>query len=395
MRLRTDSTGFILLLGALAALPPLSIDMGLPAFGSLQATLGVSSAQAALTLSTFMFGFGLAQIVVGPLSDRYGRRPVMLTGLALYALTGLGCALAGTIEVLLGFRFLAGLAAAASSTLALAVARDLFEGHDARVKLSAIATVTTVAPMIAPTLGGLALTFGGWRFIYALLCAAGLIQFVMTWLLLRETRAPQVGARLNIIGRYAAVLRVHRTVGYAAVNAFGSAGMFSFIAISSLVLMGDLGASVGLFGALFAFTSAGFMVGAQINAAMARRRVRQSVPLAIALWVAPLAAIGILAVVYSGQARIETFVPCILLYCICRGLGNPNATHAAMEHVAAHAGTAASLLGCAQMLGAAIAGAIVANLHPFLGPQAVGWGMLVFSLAALGAWRWAERPSRG
>lgn len=316
--MRTDSFAFIVLLGALAALPPLSIDIGLPAFAYLEAGLGVSAAQAAWTLSIFMAGFGLAQIVVGPLSDRFGRRPVMLTGLALFTASGLGCALAPSIEVLLGFRLLAGIGAAGSSTLALAVARDLFEGHDARVKLSTIATVTTIAPMIGPTLGGLLLIFGEWRFIYAFLAAAGVVQFALAYVLLAETRPPQVGAKIAILGRYAAVLRVRRTVGYALVNGFGSAGMFAYIAVSSVLLMGDMGASVWLFSVLFATTSGGIMLGAQINAALARRRVRAQIPLAIAQYAAPVASLAGLVVLATGPT-LATFVPTVVAFCVCRG----------------------------------------------------------------------------
>ncbi len=391
--MRTDSLGFIIILGALAALPPLSIDMGLPAFGSLQQSLGASAGQAALTLSVFMAGFGAAQIVVGPLSDRYGRRPVILSGLALYAFSGLGCALAPSIQILLSFRLIAGLAAAASSTLALAVARDLFEGDNARVKLSAIATVSTIAPMIAPTLGGIVLAVGDWRFIYALLGTAGVIQFCLVWRLLSETRPPQPGSRINIIGRYGAVLRVRRTVGYALVNACGSAGMFSYISASSAILMGRMGASTFLFGLLFAATSGGIMLGARINAALAHRRVRPAIPLAIALTAAPLAALAGLLLLLAGYVQIETFVPPVILFCVCRGLTNPNATHAALEQVASHAGTAASLLGCAQMLGGALAGAAVAASAPMLGIYSTSIGMLVCSSAAFLTWRWVETPA--
>ncbi len=390
--MRTDSFAFIVLLGALAALPPLSIDIGLPAFGYLKAGLGVSAAQAAWTLSIFMAGFGLAQIVVGPLSDRFGRRPVMLTGLALFTASGLGCALAPSIEVLLGFRLLAGIGAAGSSTLALAVARDLFEGHDARVKLSTIATVTTIAPMIGPTLGGLLLIFGEWRFIYAFLAAAGVVQFALAYVLLAETRPPQVGAKIAILGRYAAVLRVRRTVGYALVNGFGSAGMFAYIAVSSVLLMGDMGASVWLFSVLFATTSGGIMLGAQINAALARRRVRAQIPLAIAQYAAPVASLAGLVVLATGPT-LATFVPTVVAFCVCRGLANPNGTHAAMERVPNHAGTAASLLGCVQMTSAAIAGGVVAALHPLVGSTATGIGMLGCSLASLAVWLWVERTA--
>ena len=173
MALRPQSLAFTFLIGALAALPPLSIDLGLPALTLLQSGLGATPAQAALTLSLFLAGFGVAQLAMGPLSDRYGRRPVMLAGMTLYALAGLGCALAPNIDALLGFRLLEGIGAAGGTTLAKAVVRDRFDGQAGRIKMSQVSMVITIAPIIAPTLGGLLLLFGEWRLIYAVLALAG------------------------------------------------------------------------------------------------------------------------------------------------------------------------------------------------------------------------------
>ncbi len=194
MALRPTSVAFTFLIGALAALPPLSIDLGLPALTLLQQGLGASAAEAALTLSLFLAGFGVSQLFMGPLSDRYGRRPVMLGGLSLYALGGLGCALAPTVHALLAFRLLEGVGAAGGTTLAMAVVRDLFEGQAGRVKMSQVSMVITIAPIIAPTLGGLLLAFGEWRFIYAVLAAAGVMLVLAVAFGLRETRPPVPGA---------------------------------------------------------------------------------------------------------------------------------------------------------------------------------------------------------
>jgi DHA1 family bicyclomycin/chloramphenicol resistance-like MFS transporter len=208
MALRTHSVAFTLLIGALAALPPLSIDLGLPALTLLQASLGATPTGAALTLSLFLAGFGASQLVMGPLSDRYGRRPVMLTGMVLYAASGLGCALAPSIEVLLALRLLEGVGAAGGTTLAMAMVRDCFEGQAGRIKMSQVTMVITIAPIIAPTLGGLLLlAFDSWRVIYATLALCGTALALAVWQGLAESRPPLPGARLNLIGRYAAVFR--------------------------------------------------------------------------------------------------------------------------------------------------------------------------------------------
>lgn len=385
-----DSLTFTLLLGALATLPPLAIDMGLPALALIQASLAASPEQATLTLSVFLIGYGLAQLLVGPLSDWLGRRPVMLGGLALFALAGAGCALASSIGLLLLFRVLAGIGAAGSTALAMAIVRDLFEGQAARVRFSAVATVMSVAPMIAPTIGGLMLLLGGWRFIYSLLALAGLALLGVVWAGLPETRPPGQGARFDLVGRYRAVLRQRRTMAYVTINALGFGSLFAFIAVSSVVLIERMGASVALFGLLFAMTSGGILLGNSCNTLLARRNVAQFWPLAVGLWVAPVAALAASLVLLAGLARLASFVPFIVLICFCRGLVSPNATHAGLEPVPNHAGVAGALMGCSQMLVGSLSGGLVAALLPALGPLAVTLAMLGFNIAALVIWRRVE-----
>jgi DHA1 family bicyclomycin/chloramphenicol resistance-like MFS transporter len=391
MRIRPESLAFTILLGSLAALPPLSIEMGLPALGLLETSLQATASQATLTLSLFLTGFAVAQLAAGPLSDEYGRRPVMMGGLMLYAVSSLCCAAAPSIGVLLGFRLLAGVGAAGATTLALAVARDVFEGHAARVRMSSITMVITIAPIVAPTLGGLMLSLGGWRFIYGLLAASGCLLLLLVAGLLPETRPPQTGTRLDIAKRYGAVLRQRRTMGYAVVAAMGSGSLFAFIANSPNVLMEHMGASAGLFGVLFAITSAGILLGSSFNSLLAHRRVRPTVPLLLGMVLAPCSGIGASIFLLLGVERLETFVPFIVLTGFCRGLVNPNCTYAALEPVPNHAGSASALIGCGQMLMAAASGALVAAMYPWLGPLAITLAITGFGLAALIGWIAVER----
>ncbi len=391
MALRPTSLAFTFLIGALAALPPLSIDLGLPALGLLQDALDTTHAEAAATLSLFLAGFGVSQLFMGPLSDRYGRRPVMLAGLTLYALAGLGCALAPNIEVLLGMRLLEGIGAAGGTTLALAVVRDSFDGQAGRVKMSQVSMVITIAPIIAPTLGGLLLVFGEWRLIYAVLSVAGALLVLAVTLGLAESRPPAPGARLEMAQRYLAVFRFRRTMGYVLVNTLGSGGLFAFISASPLVLMDTMGVSTGMFGVLFAVTSGGILVGSTINSRLAQAGVRPTVPLGIGLAVMPLAALGATLFLWAGVVRVETFVPFIVLAGICRGVSTPNATHAALEPVPHHAGVTSALMGCGQMLCMALSSVIVGSLYPELGPLAVTYAILGFGGTAFLAWLVVER----
>ena len=395
MALRPQSLAFTFLIGALAALPPLSIDLGLPALTLLESSLGASHTQAALTLSLFLAGFGLSQLVMGPLSDRHGRRPVMLAGMALYALAGLGCALSTSIEALLAFRLLEGIGAAGGTTLAMAVVRDSFEGQAGRIKMSQVSMVITIAPIIAPTLGGLLLLlFHDWRVIYATLALAGAALVVSVWFGLAESRPPLPGARLDLLGRYAAVFRHRRTMGYVLVNTLGSGGLFAFIAGSPMLLMGTMGVSTAVFGLLFATTSSGILLGSTINNILARRGVGARAPLAVGLSLAPLAALGAALVAGAGIVSVATFIPFVVVVGICRGLTTPNITHAALEPVPHHAGVTAALMGAGQMLCMAVASVVVAEMHDDFGALGVALTMLGFLSAGLVSWLLVERATR-
>ena len=395
MALRPQSVAFTFLIGALAALPPLSIDLGLPALTLLQSGLGATPTQAALTLSLFLAGFGASQLVMGPLSDRYGRRPVMLAGMTLYALAGLGCALSPTIGLLLAFRLLEGIGAAGGTTLAMAVVRDRFDGQAGRIKMSQVSMVITIAPIIAPTLGGLLLLlFHDWRVIYAALAVAGAVLVAAVWWGLDESRPPVPGARLDLLGRYAAVLRLRRTMGYVLVNTLGSGGLFAFIAGSPLLLMGTMGVSTAVFGLLFALTSSGILLGSMINNILARRGVGARAPLAVGLSLAPLAALGAALVAGAGIVSVPTFIPFVVVVGICRGLTTPNITHAALEPVPHHAGVTAALMGAGQMLCMAVASVVVAEMHADFGALGVALTMLGFLAAGLLSWLVVERAAR-
>lgn len=389
--LRPGSPGFTLLLGALAALVPLSIDMGLPALPAIAEGLGTSTWSAGLTLSLFMLGYAVSQAVLGPLSDRLGRRPVLLGGLALYALCGLGAALAPGIEALLAWRVLEGAGAACGPVLAFAVVRDSFEGRLGRAKLSHITMVLAVAPIVAPTLGALVLSAGGWRWIYATLGLSGVLLLAAVALGLPETRPP--GRRHGLLAAYLRVLRAKRTMAYVVVNAFTFGGLFAFVAGSPLVLIGSLGVSIRAFGVLFAVAACGLILGSWVNGFLAMRGVRPSVPLWGGLLLAFAAAaipLALQVLVGLGPAALVGFM---LAATTCRGLINPNAVHGAMERLPELAGAVAAVLGCLQTLAAAASAAAVAWLHPLVGAPAMTAVMTactagaILSMLATAGWR--------
>jgi len=390
MALRPQSIAFTFLLGALAALPPLSIDMGLPAFPALERELGTSAAGAGLTLSVFMGGFSFSQLVLGPLSDRLGRRPVLLAGLILYAASGVLCAASPSIVALIAFRLIQGACAASGTVMAFAVTRDLFEGAAARQRLSYVSMVLSVAPVIAPTLGSWALLLGGWRAIYGFLALAGAALLVAVFTGLAETRR-RPPASLGVLGGFARMVGHRRAIGYALTNAMGFGSLFAYVSGSPLVLMGTLGLSAPIYGLLFALISGGIMLGAWVNSHVARKPDNAHLALALALSAAFGTAVLLLAVTLNGTVGLVTLLPLLIVHAFCRGVTSPNATHGALEPMGEIAGLASAVVGFLQMATGAVSSALVALLFPWLGPVAMALVMTLFSLASLLAWRAATR----
>jgi DHA1 family bicyclomycin/chloramphenicol resistance-like MFS transporter len=394
MRVRPESFAFTLLLGALAALPPLSIDMGLPAFAALERELGASAAGAGLTLSVFLAGFACGQLVLGPLSDRFGRRPVLLGGLAIYAVTGGLCAAAPSIATLIAFRLIAGAAAAAGTVLTFAIVRDLFSGAAARTRLSHVTMVLSVAPMIAPTLGGWALILSGWRAIYGCLGVAGAALLLAVAAGLPETMRPAASG-IGVLGGMRKMLGHRGAIAYAMVNACNFGALFAYVSGSPLVLMGSLGVSAPVYGLLFAATSAGIMAGSWLNGRLSQRAIAPRLPLAVALGASLATAGVVLALTAAGAVSLVTLMPLLVAHMLCRGVVGPNATHGALEPMGEIAGLASAVLGFLMMAVGAIASGVESLLYPWLGPPAMAITMTAFAGAALVAWRVAERPPIG
>ncbi len=384
------SLGLTILLGTLAALPPFGIDMALPALGRIGRDLAATPAVAALTLSVFLAAFGTAQLVLGPLSDRVGRRPVLLGGLALFAAGGLGCATAGSIGALLAWRLAQGTGAAAGSVMAFAVIRDLFEGDAARRQISYVATVLPLAPMIAPTVGGLMLLHVGWRGIYGLLAGGGLLLLGAVALCLPETHRPG-GGGIGVWRGYGRVLRHRQAGGFALANALSFAMLFAWVSGSPLVLMGEAHISAPVYGGLFACISGGLLVGAWLSGWLAVRQVPLQVPVLGGLLGALACSSVALALVRAAPVDVATLVPALVLAMVCRALASPNMTHAALAPLPELAGVASAVIGFLPMAAGAAISALVAALYPALGATAVAGAMTVCALAALQVGRWAGR----
>jgi len=356
-RLGPQSRGLIFLLGALTGLTALSIDMSLPALPTLAASLHTSVDQAALTLSMFLAGYSVSQLFYGPLSDRYGRRPLLLAGLVLFTAGGIGCALAPNIGQLIEWRLVQGLGACAGPILARALVRDLYQSERGIQILSYMTLVMSVAPLLAPILGGYLLTLH-WRAIFVALSAIALVMLGTTWVMLPEgvpeNRRQRVQARA-LLRNLADFFRRRACNGGALVASFAFCGVFSYVSGSAFVLIEVFGISSAHFGYLFGLNAFGLMVGALSNARFVHR-----IGSRIILLVGTLAMLGsgaaMLTSALSGLGGIAGIVGPMVVYVMGMGMVMPNAIAAAMEPVPHMAGFASSIIGCLQTASGSLAG---------------------------------------
>ena len=397
MSIRPNSLGFTFLLGALAALPPLAIDMGLPALGTLGISLKTSTAATGLTISIFMAGFAIAQLVFGPLSDCYGRRPILLIGCGIFLLTNLMCSTASSIDALIIWRFLAGVGAGTAAVLEMAIVRDLFDGAAARAQFSYISLVMSIAPAIAPTIGGWVLTVADWRSIYGVLAIGSLFLTIAIASGFKESishRDLMAIAPHRLIRNYRRVLGNRICVGYALVNGLSFGCMFAYVAGSPLVIIDVLNVTTANYGWFFASTALAIMVGSFANGYLSVRGVPPSRLLTVGLTLAALSAIALVLVSIGNDVRVATLIPLLIVNTFCFGLIAPNAKHGALEPLPEIAGVAAAVLGFTQMLlGGTLASALVAFAADGRTATAMTSIMTLFAIASIVAYAGIVRPA--
>jgi DHA1 family bicyclomycin/chloramphenicol resistance-like MFS transporter len=359
------SRHLIPLLGALCAFSPLAIDMYLPAFPRIARDLGVRVGLVGLTLSVFLVGLAVGQLLCGPLADRLGRRTPLLAGCALFTATAVVCALGRSVETLIASRFLMGIGGATGLAISRAVVRDLFDETASARTYSMMMIVTGIAPIIAPALGSLMLTYLHWRAIFWLLAAFGVASIAMVALALPETLPPdrRVHGRLgDVARRYLAILTDPRFLGFGLVLGFAYGLLFAYLAGSPFVFIDLFGLSPGRYSLLFATNSIGLFVGGRLNHHLVgRHSARTILRRACAASAASGIVLVLLAVTKVGG--LPLFFAALFVTVATLGLIMPNATAAAMAPFAAQAGTASALLGVLQYALGAASGALVGLLN--------------------------------
>ncbi len=354
-------TETITLLGLLTALTPLSVDMYLPALPALGLAFSAEPGHVQLSLASFFLGLAIGQAFYGPISDRFGRRLPLYTGLFLFVLASAGCALARSIDLLIALRFFQALGACSSQVIARAVVRGLFEAHEAVRVFSLLVLVMGVGPVLAPLLGGQILTWLGWRAIFWLHTILGSIGLAAAILRLPETHRARPTAPLklrSVLRGYYQLLADRYFIGYALTGGLGMAGMFAYIVGSPFVFIELFHVRPDRFGFFFGANALGLIAASQVNIRLTRR-FKGDLVIGKALTIQTVACLLLIATTIGRTPGLYSTAAFLFVYVALLGCLYPNTTALAMEPYREKAGSASALLGTLQFTLAATAATVV------------------------------------
>jgi MFS transporter, DHA1 family, multidrug resistance protein len=385
-KIHSDSKLFIVLLAAVVMLPSLSIDSCLASLSNIGFSLHARPAATALILSLFMAGFAVGHILFGPLCDRLGRRPTLLIGCAVFTIAAFGCAIAPTIETLVLCRFLQGIGAAAGPVISFAIVRDLFVGSSARKRFAYVGVVATLAPIVAPTLGGLISSWAGWRAVFFFLAAGGILLGIAIVLGLEESiirrdkRALFLG---DLRTNYWRVISHRACRTYVIIGGLSFGGLFAYVSGSAFVFIEIFKLHQRVFGGLFALNALGIALGALTTGRLSGISAKGTISTGLGIG---LVSSGILVILTIGHAITPlSAMPFLMLNTFSMGIVTPNVVHGILEPVPEIAGVASSLFGSARMVAGALSTEVVAFFYNGT-PLAMTGTMLVFTVSAFGFW---------
>lgn len=361
---RRRKIAIIATLGLLTGLGPFTIDMYLPAFPSLKGDLGITDQQVQVTLSATVIGFALGQLVIGPLSDRVGRRLPLVMMSALHVLASVAVAMSVNVEMLTAMRALQGVGAAGGAVVAMAMARDLFGGRRLITMMSRLALINGLAPILAPLVGSWLVTITNWRGVFWVLAAYGAAVVALISLFIVETRQPHertAGGLAPLFAAYRRVLGDRLFVGVWLVSALAFGGLFSYVSSSSVLLQEVYQLSPRGFGTVFAICSVGVFLGVQFGSRMSPRIGALRI-LVLGTSLMLIGGLALLAVDRVSDGYVA-LVPFIFTYTFGFGQCMPNAQVLAMQNHRADSGVAASLMGALNMGVAACMGPVINHVQ--------------------------------
>lgn len=357
--------GLVILLGALTAFAPMSIDLYLPALPTIGAALKASDGQAQATMAAFLAGMAVGQVFYGPASDRLGRRTPILFGVVVYVAASVVCALATTPEVLIGSRFVQALGGCAGGVVARAIVRDRFDHVETARMLSLLGLVMGLAPILAPILGGVVLAMAGWRAIFWVLTGFGVLVGLATLFRLSESRSEATAAHARTehpLRSYLALLGQRRLMGYALAGALNGATLFTYISSAPSLLIKTYGITPGQFGWVFGLNAAGLIGAGQLNRLVLRHRTPDQVLLTASLVGVVIA--GLMAVAaLTGFGGRWTVLPLLFVLLGSYGFMQGNTMAGALNADPLRAGSVSALMGAASFATGALASMLAGLLH--------------------------------
>ncbi len=383
---------FVLILGGLTAFGPLSIDMYLPALPRMAADLHAADTTVQLTLSAFIAGLALGQLVLGPLSDAVGRRRPLLAGLVLYVVGSVLCAVSPDAWLLVAARLVQSLGAAAGIVIARATVRDLYSGTAMTKFFSTLMLVSGLAPILAPLIGGQLLNWTSWRGVFVVLTAFCALLLAVVAFFLPEPSSERSPARLGQVMRTYGRLALDRSfAGYALTSGLLFASMFACISGSSFALQGGYGLSPQAYSVVFGLNGIGIVLAGQLNGRLVGRVPERALLLSGLL----LGVLGGALVLVAAWTRAPLVFLLVSLFLLVSSIGlvMPNASSLALASHARSAGAASALLGVLQFVVGAVATPLVGLGGPGTAvPMAAT--MAGFALLALLAYLVLSRPVR-
>ncbi|MCM7620174.1 MULTISPECIES: Bcr/CflA family multidrug efflux MFS transporter [Enterobacter] len=389
-----SSFKIVFILGLLAMLMPLSIDMYLPALPVISAQFGVPAGSAQMTLSTYILGFALGQLFYGPMADSLGRKPVILGGTLVFAAAAVACALAQTIDHLIVMRFFHGLAAAAASVVINALMRDIYPKEEFSRMMSFVMLVTTIAPLVAPMAGGAVLVWFSWHVIFWILALAALLASAMIFFFIDETLPVERRQKFHIrttIGNFASLFRHKRVLSYMLASGFSFAGMFSFLSAGPFVYIELNHVSPQHFGYYFALNIVFLFIMTIINSRFVRRvgalnmfRAGLWIQFVMAIWLVVSAFLGV--GFWALVVGVAAFVGCVSMV-------SSNAMAVILDEFPHMAGTASSLAGTFRFGIGAIVGAML-SMAAFTTAWPMLWAMAFCATSSILFYLYASRPRK-
>lgn len=358
-------TIIILILGLLSAIGPFSIDMYLPGFPAIADDLHTSVDMVAYTLASFFVGVCLGQLISGPLLDRYGRKGPLIIGMVIYIIASLGCALSGSVEMLIIFRCIQALGGCVTMVAPRAIIRDLFPVSESAKIFSMMILILGVSPIIAPTAGSFLIAGFGWYSVFITLGIISLLVLLAVIFLLPESRQPDPTFSLKpapILASFKTVITDRQFFVYTMSGAIAAAGLFAYLAGSPFLLLKFYGVTEKQYGLIFAIIASGLITASQVNNILLKQYTSIQI-VKVTLIIQTLAGLLLFAGTVFNVVELYSTIALVFVFLSCQGFNFPNSSALSMAPFEKEAGSASALMGAIQMGFGALAAAVVGLLN--------------------------------